>query len=145
MFKNRKIRALAAIVAIAMPTVVTAQPLSYPGSMWNTAQYGTGFKQADENNALFSGNIEQGIVWTNVGEWQLNTYAALSYSTDRDGYSWNNKAQPGIGIKLQRNIGASSIEVGLQASYAYRWKEEKNKNASGLTLYVSTWNGWNLK
>jgi len=144
MFAARSASTFLAAVLFAVP--VFADPIAYPGSHWVIAQKGAGFG-TDSDNALLQGKIEQGVDWARIGNsaWRFNTYAAMGYTMDNTGVPYNNKVLPAVGVKLVQSRNGSSLEVGIQIGADYRWRSTSRDTYTGATVYVSAWNGWNLR
>lgn len=134
-----------AAALLAATAFVSAEPLEYPGNVWGVATFPSATVGAERNNVLAQGRIEQGIVWFRFadGKWKLNTYAALGYSLDSEGISYNNKAVPAVGVKVTREFEQGVVDLGVQAVQENRWKD--NVHSSGVQAYASWWFGWNLK
>jgi hypothetical protein len=140
---------IAAISGAAMAQE-SLKPVSYPGSNWSNITFNSD-PVADKahTNTLLQGNVEQGIVWRTFDNgWRLNTYAAMGYSVDNRGYSYNNKVTPTLGVKLQRPWENGIIDIGVQAVYQNTFRglpSGVSNSASSVQLYVQYWTGWDLK
>lgn len=138
----------AALVAMATASGASAQ-LAYPGSNWSNLTYNPSpIKGPEDNNVLLQGNLEQGIVWANVGGWNVNTYGAIGYSADRNGLAYNNKIVPTLGLKFQRPWDKGNLDVGIQVVHQYNFTgvpDGQSKSGTGVQVYVQYWTGWDLK
>lgn len=134
-----------AAALFAVTASAGAEPLEYPGSVWGVVNFPSATTGAERNNVLAQGRVEQGIVWFRFadGKWKLNTYAALSYSLDSEGMSYNNKTVPAVGVKVTREFDQGVVDLGIQAVQENRWKDDVH--SSGVQAYASWWFGWNLK
>lgn len=143
-------KALLALVLIASAFGTSAQ-LAYPGSNWSNLTYNSNpVRFGDEKvNTLLQGNIEQGIVWKQFSDgWRFNTYAAMGYSVDNIGLSYNNKVTPTLGFKFQRPWENGNLDVGVQVVYQNNFRgvpSSVNNSGTGVQAYVQYWTGWDLK
>lgn len=138
--------AFALAVAAVGASAEGLKPLSYPGSAWSVVTFPAGVAGSEEHNAVLAGKIEQGVVWKKFGskgEWELNTYASFGYSVDREGYGYNNKLVPAIGVKMTRKFDSGVVDIGVQAVHENRFKD--HKSGAGVQAYVSVWSGWDLR
>ncbi len=142
----KKILIAAALFATAF--AASAQ-VSLPGSNWSelTVNPSVVRNTQEDGNVLLQGNIEQGAVWGNVGQFKVNTFVGMNYSVDRNGLSYNNKLAPMVGVKLQHDIPGGVLDVGVRVLYEnhFRGVDSGPKSGVGAQLYVSYWTGWNLK
>lgn len=124
-----------------------AQPIAYPGSTWGVIQYPAGLSQEEKENTLLAGRIEQGADWFRFGDdkWKFNTYAALGYSVDNKGLPYNNKLTPALGAKVSRTFESGVLDLGVQAIYERRWKDNLSGSNSGVQAYASWWFGWDAR
>lgn len=65
---------------------------------------------------------------------QLAPYAALNFTWDREGFGYNNKAQPSIGIKSRYRLPGGDIHLGLRYQGDYRWKTSSSKHGPSIFL-----------
>lgn len=139
---------LIALGLLAVATSASAQ-ISYPGSNWSSLTLNPGVIRGtpEDNNVLLQGNLEQGIVWKQMGDWRVNTYGAVSYSADSNGLAYNNKIVPAIGIKMQRPWDSGNLDVGVQLVHQHNFRgvSDGRSSGTGVQIYVQYWMGWNLK
>jgi hypothetical protein len=143
----RKHTAVLACAAL-MPLASHAEPIGYPGSTWGSLIYPSGLVGEEKDNTLLSGRVEQGIDWFRFGDgdkWKFNTYAAVGYSVDNKGLSYNNKLTPGVGAKVSRTFDGGLLDLGVQLTHERRWKDTISRSNSGVQAYASWWFGWDAK
>jgi hypothetical protein len=141
-------KTLISLALLAIAGSAVAQ-LSYPGSNWSSLTYNPSPIKGtpEEDNILFQGNVEQGIVWTKYGDWKVNTYAAVAYSWDRNGLAYNNRISPALGVKLQRQWNGGNLDLGVQVVHqnTFRGVTEGASSGTGIQVYAQYWAGWDLK
>lgn len=126
------------------------KPLSYPGSNWSNLTYNSDIVRPEGQgvNTLLQGNLEQGVVWANLGNgWRFNTYAAIGYSVDNIGLPWNNKVTPTLGLKFQHPWERGNWDVGAQVVYQNNFRgvpSGTDNSGTGVQVYVQYWTGWDL-
>jgi hypothetical protein len=138
---------LIGMILVAASSLSSAQTgLHMPGSTWAQFSAAPKYLRGNDNNMLFQGNIEQGIIVGTQGPWRINTYASLAFSTDKNGYSYNNKLVPTIGIKLQQQFQSGTLDIGVQAvrERYFRGVTDENMNHTEIQLYGQYWFGWDL-
>ncbi len=141
-----KWRLIVGVSLLSATALVSAEPLSYPGSTWGSVSFPAGLSRPENHDLLLTGRIEQGAVWMNFGQdnrWRLNTYAALTYSVDNAGLGYYNKYAPAVGVKVQRTFDDGVLDVGVQLAQEHRFKD--NAKATGAQAFVNWWFGWDLK
>lgn len=138
----------ALLAACSFASAASAQEM--PGSAWAslTANPSVVKDTPEDNNLLLQGRVEQGYIVGRVGDFKVNTFAAVNYSLDKNGLSYNNKLAPALGIKLQRPLGDNGIlEIGIQAVHQrnFRGVAYGPREGTGIQAFVSFWSGWDLK
>ncbi len=124
-------------------------PIALPGSTWGSITWpGSVLDNSPEkNDVIFQGNVEQGADWFKFGDskqFTFNTFVSMPFTVDTDGLPWNNKVQPGIGMKIRHSWGDSgTTDFGVRALYESRWKD--NQDGWGVQLFVNYYTNWNLK
>lgn len=123
----------------------TAGAQSLPGSQWSVLEYNHD-RGADSGNWKLSGNVEQGIVLKSMPSGTVLGYGSISYGADSLGRAYNNKVAPAVGIKWTTATASGTIAVGAQVGYDHRFRGLNGGQQPGpvATVYVSTWNGWDL-
>lgn len=124
-------------------------PIALPGSTWGSITYPGSVLNGspEENDVIFQGNVEQGADWFKFGDrkqFTFNTFVSMPFTVDSDGLPWNNKIQPGVGMKVRHNWGDSGVtDIGVRALYESRWKD--NQSGWGYQLFVNYYTNWDLK
>jgi hypothetical protein len=141
--------------ASAAAGAASAAPIGYPGSTWGAVVFPASVGgeersgQLVRDNVLLQGKLEQGVDWLRFGDdkYKLNTYAAIGYTFDNKGFSYNNKLSPALGVKVTRTVGTGTLDLGLQVVHEYRLKpgRTERKSDTGVQAYVGWWFGWDLK
>lgn len=90
-----------------------------------------------DDNMVISGGAEYGpnLILPN-SKLYLTPYTSLNLSWDSDGNPWNNKAQPGVGIKARWPVTGGDIHLGLRYRADWRWKSDTFRH--GPSLFI----GW---
>lgn len=143
---KKSLIAMALAVAAVGASAEGLKPLAYPGSAWSVLTFPAGVAGSEEHNTLLQGKVEQGIVWKKFGannEWALNTYGSVGFSADRDGFGYNNKVVPAVGVKMTRSFESGIVDVGVQVVHENRFKD--HQRGTGVQAYVSFWTGWDLR
>lgn len=119
--------------------------MALPGQMWITT--GTS-SPTEKGNVLTQSYIEQGATvfagWNNSVA--LTPYISAGFDFDTKGYSWNNKIQPTLGIKLNKYFRTGVISAGIAYTYENRFRNTENSNfraTAGVKDFVQDWFGWN--
>ncbi len=138
----------AAVALLALSGAASAQ-LAYPGSTWANMTVNPSVirNTPEDNNVLLQGRIEQGIVWSKIAGFSVNTYGALSFSADKNGLAYNNKLVPAVGVKLQHPFDSGTVDIGLQVAHQqnFRGVTSGPNSGTGVQLYAQYWFGWDLK
>jgi hypothetical protein len=116
-------------------------PLGYPGSTWGSLRYPNAAPEEERENLLAEGALEQGVDWAEVGPRMfLNTFASLRYSVDSEKLDFNNKLEPGVGVKLRLLLGDwAQAEVGVKYVVEYRFESDRRGDTAIIFL---NWGGW---
>jgi len=138
-----KMKKLLLAALMLTPTAALAEPLAYPGSAWvNVTGPGVG---AESGNWVTSGKIQQGIDWTDIGGWKLNTAVAVAGTVDTKGYDWNNKVVPSVSAALRKDMNGAMFEVGVQVVHEERFGRvyvADKRSATGFQAFANYWVGW---
>ncbi len=96
------------------------------------------------NNLILQGWVKQGVDWTQVRNATLNTYVALRYRWDSEGYDWNNTLGPAVGVSLDLY---TSKGLSATAGVEYIWDRyfESDRNDNKLAIYLGWYGWWDLK
>ena len=74
----------------------------------------------------------------------LNTFAVLRYSVDSEKFDFNNKLEPGIGLKLKKSFSDwGLLELGVK--YVNEFRFESGRSEDTGVLFLNWWVGWNLR
>lgn len=118
--------------------------IALPGQMWMTAGSSS---PIEKGNVLTQAFIEQDAsiyaTWNN-SLW-LTPYVSAGIAFDAKGYSWNNKIQPAIGIKLNKSFRHGVISAGVAYAYENRYRnaeESTFRPTSGMKDFVQDWFAW---
>lgn len=128
--------------AAARPPAAAADPapgaaVHFPGSFWMSSGY---VSPLEAGNLVTTYAAEQGFTVLKRGPHTVVPYGALTVSTDQQGFDWNNKAVPQVGLRYARAFTRGVIQVG--AGYAYE-RRLRSKTGMGQPLgYASYWFGW---
>jgi hypothetical protein len=116
--------------------------VSLPGQMWSSN--GT-LSPFEKNNVFTQTYVEQGATvfstWSN--SLTVTPYASFGMVFDTKGYSWNNKVEPAIGLKLNKYFRSGVISVGTAYAYEDRFTSNTAPKASGRIDFIQYWFGWN--
>lgn len=131
-------------LALALPTPALAEPIAYPGVAWVNVT-GPHVGGEEEGNWIASGKIQQGIDWTEINGWRLNTAVSVTGSKDTKGYEWNNRVAPALSASVRKNTEAGQFEVGVQLvhekHFGSKYVTEK-REATGVQIFANYWVGW---
>jgi hypothetical protein len=114
--------------------------VALPGQFWSS----TGNTEPVLKNDVLNENyIEQGATfWSTPGHTITFTpYAALGFAFDTQGYSYNNKLDPSIGVKLNKYFSSGVISAGTSYNAEHRF--DGGGTSSAPAYYISYWYGWN--
>ena len=103
---------LLALLAL-IPTPALAEPLAYPGTAWVNVT-GPHAGAGEDGNWLASGKVQQGIDWTEINGWRLNTAVSVTATVDTKGFDWNNRVAPAVSASVRKTSESSVFEVGVQ-------------------------------
>lgn len=133
-----------ALLALLTPSVAHAQEDRFPGSAWfNITGPHVGGEEA--GNWVMTGNATQNVVLAELNSWKLNTYVSVGFSKDTEGYEWNNKIIPGVGLGVTKDIGPGVMSIGVQAIHEEHFGKiykTRDRSASGVQVAISYWIGW---
>lgn len=88
----------------------------------------------DTNVAVFSGINYAVNLKIPKNRLQLAPYVGLNIAWDLKGFSYNNKAQPSVGIKLKHPLPSGDIHLGLRYQGDYRWKTNTFEHGPGAFI-----------
>lgn len=144
-----KINKIACLAALVFAVGGASAQVSYPGSNWSTLSVNPSVVKGtpEDNNVLLQGKLEQGVVWSRLGDWGVNTYGSVGYSWDKNGLSYNNKVSPAVGLKFQRSFEKGQVDIGVEVVHQenFRGVVSGPKSGTGVQAYAQYWFGWNLK
>jgi len=115
--------------------------MSFTGQAWTSNGV---YSPLEPGNVLFQTYIEQtaSVFSTWHNSVSVVPYVATSMTLDTKGYSWNNKIQPSMGIRVSKIFPHGVISAGTAYSYEDRFQAPAEFKSSGRTDYVSCWFGW---
>jgi hypothetical protein len=115
--------------------------MSFTGQAWTSNGV---YSPLEPGNVLFQTYAEQtaSVFSTWHNSVTVVPYVATSMTFDTKGYSWNNKIQPSMGIRVSKIFPHGVISAGTAYMYEDRFQASKAFKASGRTDYVSCWFGW---
>ena len=135
---------LLAVLLLALPTPALAEPLAYPGTAWVSIT-GPHRGGGEDGNWIVSGKIQQGVDWTEVDGWRLQTFVSVSSTTDTKGFDWNNKVTPAVGASLRKHIASSVLELGVQYNNETHFGsvyKMPDRSTNGVQVYANYWTSW---
>ncbi len=90
---------------------------------------------SDDDNITMSGGINYSAN-LNIPNTRLKLapYVGLHLAFDEVGLSYNNKAQPSIGIKIKRPLPNGDIHLGMRYQVDYRWKSNRVERGPGVFI-----------
>ena len=112
--------------------------IAFPGQTWTSAG---NLSPIEHNNVYVQSYIEQDatLFATFSGSTTLTPYVSLGLMFDTQGYDWNNKVEPRVGMKLNRVFRKGIVSLGSAYCYEDRFQSIQS---SGLIVYVQDWFGW---
>jgi len=120
--------------------------VALPGQMWVTAGSSSPIEKA---NVLTQAFIEQDAsvyaTWKN-SLW-VTPYVSTGIAFDAKGYSWNNKLDPAVGIKLNRSFRTGVISAGIAYTYENRFRNQEGatfRPTAGVKDFVQDWFAWDV-
>jgi len=120
-------------------------PLGFPGSTWGQVRYPSSQEIEEKDNVIVEGAIEQGVDWFRMTKWSIfNSFFRFEYKFDKEGFDFNNKLQPEVGLKAKfflANWGL--IEAG--GKYVLDHRTETNRTEEGIVFFLNWAASWNLK
>ncbi len=96
------------------------------------------------DNLVLQGWVKQGVDWAEWRHATLNTYAALRYRVDTEGYDWNNTVGPALGLSLDLY---TTKGLSATAGVEYIWDRyfESDRSDNKLAIYLGWYGWWDLK
>ena len=131
-----------ALLAAARRSATAVDPtpgsaVHFPGSFWMSSG---NVSPLEAGNLVTTYAAEQGFTVLKRGPHTVVPYGALTVSTDQQGFDWNNKAVPQVGLRYARAFTRGVVQVG--AGYAYE-RRLRSKTGIGQPIgYASYWFGW---
>jgi hypothetical protein len=120
--------------------------IALPGQMWITAGSAS---PIEKGNLLTQAFIEQDAsvfaTWNN-SLW-ITPYVSAGLAFDAQGYSWNNKIDPAVGIKLNRSFRTGVISAGIAYTYENRFRNQEGatfRPTAGVKDFVQDWFAWDV-
>ncbi len=112
------------------------------GAAWGDLRYEV--PEELSSNLVLQGWVKQGIDWVQWRNSTLNTYLAIRYRLDTEGYDWNNSIGPAVGISL--DLYTSKGLSGM-AGVEYIWDRytESDRSDNKLAIYLGWYGWWDLK
>lgn len=86
-----------------------------------------------DNNTVFTSGAELG---TNLilpeSKWYVTPFWSLNLSMDSDNNAYNNKVQPGLGVKIRYPLPNGDVHVGVRYRGDYRWGPDSFESGPGV-------------
>ena len=139
----RRIMFVAATAACLVLLSASAQAIvGFRGATWGDIRQE--FHDELPDNLVLQGWVKQGVDWAEWRHARLNTYVALRYRLDTEGYDWNNTVGPAVGASLDL---FTTSGVSATAGIEYIWDRyfESDRDDDKLALYVGWYGWWDLK
>ena len=113
--------------------------VALPGQTWTSIG---NLSPIEHNNVYFQSYIEQSATAfaTFSGSMTVTPYVSLGLVFDTQGYDWNNRIEPRVGIKLNRFFRNGVVSLG--SAYCYEDQFQSVQSNSDLIVYVQDWFGW---
>lgn len=113
--------------------------VALPGQFWST---NGNLEPVEKGNVLTENYFEQGAtVFATAGHSVTVTpYVAVGFAFDTKGFSYNNKIDPSIGIKLNKIFRSGIISAGTAFADEHRF--DNGGSASGIVYFGQYWFGW---
>ena len=89
----------------------------------------------DDNAVVNAGFEMSAVLPIPDSSWDMAPFVSVHGAWDSDGNSYNNKIQPGVGLKLRHRIPGGTVQIGLRYRADYRWVSDTFR--SGPSLFVS--------
>ncbi len=108
------------------------------GSFWigGGNQYPT-----EPGNATVGLDVQQAITLKVTEAGSFRAVGKVYSSVDSEGFSWNNRAVLGLGLKFYRSkFVAGYFDVGML--YQREWRFEEDIAQSSIVVYLEIWQGW---
>lgn len=120
-------------------------PLGFPGYTWGQVRYPSSEEIEEKDNVILEGAIEQGVDWFRMTRWTIfNSFVRFEYKSDKEGFDWNNKLQPEVGVKAKFLLADwGLIEAG--GKYVVDHRYETNRTEQGIVFFLNWAASWNLK
>lgn len=131
-------------LALMAPTAAMAEPVAYPGQAWVNVT-GPHVGGEEEGNWIATGKIQQGVDWTELNGWRLNTAVSVTASIDTKGFEWNNRLMPAVSASVRKNTEAGQFELGVQLVHEKHFGKKyvtEKREATGVQLFANYWVGW---
>lgn len=100
--------------------------------IWANLTYPDTLSDGDHNIVVTSGAEYAARLDLPGNKWQLSPFVALNLSWDKDDNSYNNKLQPGLGVKLRWPLPGGDIHAGVRYRGDYRWGSGSFEHGPGL-------------
>jgi len=118
---------------------VANQASRLPGSTWGAAGW---LSPVETHNFIYNEYIKQGVVAKRFGiHSSIQPYVDLTTSVDTSRFDWENYYRPSVGVEYVYTKGNTMTELG--GGYIYEHRIISGDSASGYTLYMKFWFGWN--
>jgi hypothetical protein len=111
-----------------------------PGSSWGVLG---NISPVERNNLIATAYIQQGVRVAKIKHNSLVPFAETTLSKDTDENDWNNRHIYGAGLKVV--VPGPSRVCELGASYQREHRFQSRISASGFSVFVKMWFGWNPK
>lgn len=132
------------VLLALLPAPALAEPIAYPGTAWVNVT-GPHAGGGEDGNWIASSKVQQGIDWTEINGWRLNTAVSVTTAIDTKGYEWNNRVAPAISASVRKTTDVSVFEVGVQVvneTHFGKLYKMPDRNSNSLQVFANYWVGW---
>lgn len=131
-------------LCLSLPTPALAEPIAYPGNAWVNV-VGPHVGGEEEGNWIISGKVQQGADWVDLDGWRLQTFVAVTASTDTKRFEWNDRLVPAVGASIRKNTKVGQFEFGTQLVHETHFGKRyvmEGRKATGVQVFANYWAGW---
>lgn len=141
MAKRAFLLSLLAVCFLGMPSVAHSI-VGLRGATWGDLRYEVPEELSE--NLILQGWVKQGVDWMQWGKATLNTYVALRYRLDTQGYDWNNTIGPAVGVSLDLYT-SKGLSGTAGAEYIWDRYTESDRSDNKLAIYIGWYGWWDLE
>jgi hypothetical protein len=131
-------------LCLALPTPALAEPIAYPGFAWVNV-VGPHVGGEEDGNWVITGRVQQGADWVDIDGWRLQTFVAVTASTDTKKFEWNDRLIPAIGASIRKDTKIGQFEIGTQLVHESRFGRRQvgvGRETTGIQVFANYWAGW---